>query len=148
MFKINGMLLIQVVSAVYLGLLAGVDIRERKIPIWMLAAGGAAAAVYQLAMQKVPIVLVLSGAAVGMVFLAVSRGTKEAFGYGDSLLILVLGIYLGFWSLLYLLAGAFFLSALFAAAVLAYRKFKRKTSYPFIPFLAIAYFTGILLGGF
>ena len=80
-------------------------------------------------------ILWLSGAVVGLLFLAIGKVTGEALGYGDGVLIGILGIYLGIWDLLGLLATTFFLTALFAAAVLVISKFKRKSAFPFVPFL-------------
>ena len=51
-----------------------------------------------------------------------------------SLLILLLGVAVGFWNLISLLAIAFFLSAVVSAAALVFGKFHRKTTVPFVPF--------------
>lgn len=131
----------------YLLGLTAFDIRSRRLPVCLLAAGAGAAAAYQMISSTVPGMLSLAGAAVGIVFLAVSKVTEEAFGYGDSLLIFVLGIYLGFWDLLCLLVVSFTLAAGFAMIVLAVRHFKRKTVFPFVPFLSAGYFVMILFGG-
>lgn len=121
------------------------DIWSRRIPVCLLALGAGAAALYQMLWGDVPGILSIAGAAVGVVFLIVSKVTEEAFGYGDSFLILVLGIYLGFWNLLCLLVIAFVLAAGFAMIVLAARHFKRKTVFPFVPFLEIGYLLMVLL---
>lgn len=137
----------QVVCACYLLGLSIFDIRSRRLPVCLLAAGAGTAALYQIITEAVPGILSMAGAAVGIVFLAVSKVTEEAFGYGDSLLILVLGIYLGFWNLLCLLVVSFTLAAGFAMIVLTIRHFKRKTVFPFVPFLSVGYFVMILFGG-
>lgn len=92
-------------------------------------------------------ILWLSGAVVGLLFLAIGKVTGEALGYGDGVLIGILGIYLGIWDLLGLLATTFFLTALFAAAVLVISKFKRKSAFPFVPFLGAAYVIVLAAGG-
>ena len=91
--------------------------------------------------------LCLFGAAAGCIFLMISKMTRESFGYGDSLLILLLGVVVGFWNLISLLAIAFFLSAVVSAAALVFGKFHRKTTVPFVPFLGIGYFFVRVLGG-
>lgn len=121
------------------------DIWSRRIPACLLALGAGAAALYQIIWGEIPGILSIAGAAVGVVFLIVSKVTEEAFGYGDSFLILVLGIYLGFWNLLCLLVASFMLAAGFAMVVLAAKHFKRKTVFPFIPFLGIGYLLMVLL---
>ena len=84
----------------------------------------------------------------GLGFLAVSKVSGEALGYGDSILITILGIFLGFWNILSVLMAAFLLAAVFSAVMLARRGFTRKSSFPFVPFLAAAYIGAVLTGGF
>lgn len=132
----------------YLCSLSVVDIRRRKIPLWLLAAGGVLAIGCQIICREMPGILIVLGGAVGLMFLAVSKVTGEDFGYGDSILIGILGIYLGFWNLLGVLTAAFLFAAVAAMAVLVRRKFRRKTLLPFIPFLGLGYAMILLLGGF
>lgn len=81
----------------------------------------------------------LGGAGVGALFLAVSRISDEALGYGDSWLILFLGILLGLRDILWLLSMAFMLSGAFSIVLLMRNRYSRKMSFPFVPFLALAY---------
>lgn len=97
----------QVGCLLYLGGLSVMDIRSKRLPIWMLAVGGILAIGFQLFWRGMPVSLIVAGGATGIVFLAVSKVTEEAFGYGDSILIGVLGVYLGFWNLLCLLVVTF-----------------------------------------
>lgn len=82
----------------------------------------------------------------GAVFLLLSRITGEAFGYGDSILILVMGSFLGIRNMIYILTAAFTLAAAVSIVLLASRKFNRKSSFPFVPFLAAAYIGGMFFG--
>lgn len=129
----------KVICTCYLCMLAVVDIRKRSLPLWLLGIGAVLALTYQWIAREVPTVLWLSGAAVGIGFLIISKVTEEAVGYGDGLLIGVLGIYLGIWELFCLLVTAFFLAALYAAIIMMRRKFRKKASFPFVPFLGAAY---------
>lgn len=131
---------------VYLCILSIMDIWIKRVPLWFLGAGGAAAVAVRICQEGALDFPALSGAILGVVFLGVSKVTKEGIGYGDSLLILIMGIYLGIWNLLGILAGAFTLSALFAVVFLVYRGFDRKAGYPFIPFLLVSYFVWICAG--
>lgn len=137
----------QIGCGVYLCMLSVIDIWIRRLPVLGLAAGGIAAAIWCAYQGEIPPVLSLAGAATGVVFIGVSKVTEEGFGYGDSILILVLGIYLGFWNLLGVLLGAFFLSAGFAVIALYFRMFNRNTGYPFVPFLCTSYILWASLGG-
>ena len=71
---------------------------------------------------------------------------NQKIGYGDSLLIIVLGTFLGMWKLLILLLGAFGLAAAVSILLMIKRKFTRKSMIPFVPFLTVAYM-GEMLGG-
>lgn len=95
----------------YLCVVSMWDIRKREIPVWLIAAGGILSASLGYFHGKIPLVLMVTGALVGGVFLLISRLTQEAFGYGDSLMIAVTGVYLGFWNVLYLLVWAYVLAA-------------------------------------
>ena len=131
----------------YLSILAVVDIRQRKLPVWLLLTGIAGAVVYQAGWSEVPLILSAVGGLAGLVFLVFARITGEAFGYGDGALILALGIYLGFWNLMGVLTIAFILAAGFSMIVLALKKFQRKATFPFVPFMCIGYFLMLGLGG-
>lgn len=140
MFKID-----QIYMCVYLLLLAVWDIRRRHIPVCLLVTGGMAGIIVRIIQAKEVDLYMFAGVAVGLIFLLISRLTKENFGYGDSLLILVMGICMGIWDMAGVLLLAFFLSALFAVGVLAAKGFHEKASFPFVPFLCVSY---ILCTGF
>ena len=89
---------------------------------------------------------VAGGILTGFLFMGISRLTEEKIGYGDSLLIIVLGTFLGMWKLLILLLGAFGLAAAVSILLMIKRKFTRKSMIPFVPFLTVAYM-GEMLGG-
>lgn len=139
-------LISRTICACYLGILAIADVRKRSIPVWLLGTGAVLALTYRWIEQETPIVLWLAGAAVGGVFLIVGKVTREALGYGDGVLIGILGIYLGIWELFCLLTTAFFLTAFYAAVILMRRKFRRKTDFPFVPFLETAYMIVLAAG--
>ena len=139
--------IIQVVFFIYLGILAVLDIRSRKLPVWLLGAGGIGVMIYRCVRREIPWELCVFGAAVGGVFLIISKATRECFGYGDSLLILIIGVGVGFWNLVSLLMISFFLSAVVSVGALVLGKFQRKTTIPFVPFLGIGYFLIRILGG-
>lgn len=125
--------------------LAWIDVKKKEIPVLGIVGGFIASVGYQLFTRKVDIWLVIGGALLGGGFLLLSWITKEGIGYGDSLGILILGIYLGMWKLAELLSAAFFL--LFFAAMVLFFKKKNSAKYgiPFYPFLAAAYLGTLLM---
>lgn len=141
-------LLCQIVFAVYMIILAGMDIRYRKFGMVFLLSGFLISAAAFFCGREISPVLLAAGAGVGITFIAASKATREAFGYGDSILIVVMGSFLGFWQILSVLLAAFAMASLFAAVMLAGRKFGRKTAFPFVPFLTAAYIGGMILGAY
>lgn len=118
---------------------AVMDIQYRSIPGWMLLIEGIMVVVYRIFFSGESMYLWAAGGVVGIVFLLVSRWTREGLGYADSITILLLGLFLGIWELLAVLGTAFLLSGMAAMVCLAVRHWSRKKTMPFLPFLAAAY---------
>lgn len=132
----------------YLCYLSAWDIKSRRLPESVLAAGALVALLQVFLGVSPSIILSIAGAAVGLAFLGVSRLTGEALGYGDSIVIFILGVSLGLWNLLALLMLAFLLAAGCSIVLLTVFHFERKTTLPFIPFLVASYILVLLFGGF
>ena len=138
------------VNAVMLAFCSIQDIREKEVSLWKLKIYGiqaAAVSIWKLFSPKddLPVLIfrLFAGLLPGIFLLILARITREAVGYGDGLVLLFIGLSLGFWECI----GIFFagLLGVFLAAVLALLLFGRKKGLeiPFIPFL----FTG-LAGGY
>lgn len=124
---------------ILLGIVGVIDWKKREIPIGMLVIMGAAILFFGICCKDVSIWYRLSGAMLGVVFFLVSKFTKEAIGYGDSWLILLLGAHLGIFRVLQLLFAASLMSSIFAVFYLWKHRWKRNATLPFVPFLVIAY---------
>ena len=77
------------------------------------------------------------GIAIGLLFLLIAKLTEEKIGYGDGMLILLVGMNVGIKAQLQILAIAF--SLLFIAGIAAFflrRKWKNMRL-PFVPFLLL-----------
>ena len=81
------------------------------------------------------------------IILGVSKVTKEGIGYGDSLLILIMGIYLGIWGLLEVLMTAFFILGIIGLICVVIKRKKKGLAFPFYPFLTVGYLLGVCIGG-
>lgn len=55
--------------------------------------------------------------------------TQESFGYGDSILILILGILSGGWNLLWILFAAFLIASVYGGIMIARKKYTRKNHF-------------------
>ena len=140
--------LCQIAFAVFLVVLAVADVRKKRLPLLLLLSGGFFIIAQSFCDRDISVISLAAGGMTGVLFLFVSMITKEAFGYGDSILILIMGTFLGFWDILYLLMGAFLMAAVFSAVMLIKTRFDRIASFPFVPFLTIAYIGGMLLGNY
>lgn len=65
------------------------------------------------------------------IILWISKITNEAIGYGDSLAILILGIYLGIWGLLEVLMTAFFILGIIGLICVVIKE-KERTCFSFL----------------
>lgn len=142
MWKISQMICIGVLVS-----LSIVDIYFRKIPIDILILVNLAAVIYQFVIGKADIWLMAGGAGLGVLFLIFSRVTRESMGYGDSWAILILGIYLGIWELIEVLAVAFFTLTIASGVFMIRKRRYRKSGIPFYPFLTVGYLFSLLAGG-
>lgn len=126
------------------------DMKSRSISVRFLrvcAAGSILCAGYQIATGELNHWLVCTGIFVGICFLLISKLTEEAMGYGDSLMVLFLGIIVGFWDILTILAITFLLLLCVTIPVLWKKKMSRKFSLPFLPFLTGGYLCFLIMGG-
>ena len=146
MFSDYKWLICQTVFAGYMIVLAVMDIRWKKLSLMILLSGTVPLAAGFLCDREIHIILLAAGAAVGVIFLIISRVTEDSFGYGDSILIMIMGGYLGFWNILSLLTAAFSMAALFSIFMLIRKRFHRKSAFPFVPFLTAAYIGGMFFG--
>ena len=104
------------------------DVRKKRIDILPLLAFSVIGAIYQT---------------VGL--LGIAEMTGESLGYGDGLLFLVTGIYLGGWDNCSLLMTSLVLAFVFAIIQILVRKKSAKSEIPFVPFVLSAYV--LYLGG-
>lgn len=145
-FTVENGKICKIVFVLYLIVLSVMDIKWKKIYVPVLMSGIAILIWGRISISQVSIISSVFGGAAGALFLVVSMATKESFGYGDSILITISGFFLGFWNILYVLFGAFSISAVFSIFLLVYKKFSKKTSFPFIPFFTVAYIGGLIVG--
>ena len=94
-----------VIMGVYLISLSYSDMKRRKLSVGVIVLGFLSALVFQAITGIESWRAVAGGILTGFLFMGISRLTEEKIGYGDSLLIIVLGTFLGMWKLLILLLG-------------------------------------------
>ena len=136
----------RIVAMVILTGLSFMDYKIRKVPRDVLLLCMAGTVLYQAVTQNIDWMVSLGGGLIGMIFIGISKITREAIGYGDSLAILILGIYLGVWGLLEVLATSFFILGILALGCMTLRR-KKSLAFPFYPFLTVGYLFGVCIGG-
>lgn len=114
------------------------DIRSRRISIWMLAAGGVLS-ILAVICQYSGYWAVLKGMLPGILLLLTAFATRKA-GFGDGIALLFLGAAAGGEKAFMLFGLSLFLISLVSLLLLALKKVRRNTQIPFLPFLTAAWF--------
>lgn len=122
-----------------LGAAGVMDWKKQEIPLWILILLSVVAGSSLLCGRNVILWERLAGIGLGAGFFGISKVTKEAIGYGDSWMILLLGIQKGIWQVLQILFVASLLAAVFALFYLWKRNWNKKATLPFLPFVVIGY---------
>ncbi len=120
------------------------DIRRRGVYTWILISMSILLLIFCAFCRQQEIGSVVGGALIGGFFVLISRISKEAIGYADSWLIVLLGGYLGFCGVVTLLTIAFVITGLAGLIGLVFHRLRRNSTVPFIPFLTAAY-VGVML---
>ena len=118
------------------------DIREKEISLWKLQIYGfliLGIFLSRFFIQKNSLFSLLEkgifGLIPGLLFLFFSFASKEAVGYGDGIILLFIGISIGFWQCLGVLFTALLGIFLAAAMILILAGRKKNVRIPFLPFL-------------
>ncbi len=127
-----------------LGMLSIFDIRRKCLPVMGLILLFVTVLIRQF-FSHVTFREYMACILVGGVFILISKLSKEALGYGDSLVILALGIQLGFWGFMESLAYSMFLLGVVSLIflVLKGKGNDRRLSIPFVPILTVGYLLAV-----
>ena len=128
-----------VVNAVY-------DVRYRRIllqtvPVFLISG------VLLLVSGENTLVSGLTALLPGVFLLLLGKITREAVGYGDGLIVMVTGIYLGLWETCAVVMGALFLSAIWGSVLMMGKRKGLHGEISWVPFLLISYTGGLWLHG-
>lgn len=137
----------EVIVMIYLAVLSLEDICRKELPVWQIVLGLLAAVALTAVQWKgsfQEIWIMLLGLLPALVFLAAAGISKEQIGYGDGLLLLPLGMVLGFERTAWMVLWALSLAAVCALALFVLYRRKKGLTIPFVPFLFAGY---VLTGG-
>lgn len=128
------------IALLYMSVCMVFDIRYREIPLLLIIMGMAAAFGIDLWWMKEGSVTVMeTGLALlpGVFFLLTGFFTGEKVGYGDGLLLVILGLLLGAYRCFLILIIGLVFSAFVSLFLLLLRKAGRRSQIPFAPFLVL-----------
>lgn len=120
------------------------DIRSRRIPVWMLILGGifvALKAVCKCEFTLAGGVETIKGCIPGVILLLMAAATGKA-GTADGIVLIFLGICTGSKICLAVFMLSLVLISLFSGVLLAIRRVGRNTRLPYLPFLLAAWLLG------
>ncbi|MBQ3558701.1 MAG: prepilin peptidase [Agathobacter sp.] len=128
----------EIILGIWLGIQSVMDFKYKEIPLWFTLLGGVVGIVICVREERT-IGEVLVSCLPGLVVIFFSWMTKEIIGYGDGIVLLVMGFYLSLSQVLSVGMFAVLIAGIVALILLTV--FQKKGSYriPFIPFLTLAY---------
>lgn len=115
------------------------DVRSKRINIIVALLFGILGVYFHLHLNRLSVFEMIGGVLVGVGLYMISVLSGESIGKGDAVLMVVVGIYMGFWYSLVLLWAASMMvgvAGIFAATIMGKG---RKFEIPFTPFLLIVY---------
>lgn len=121
-----------------------IDIKKRALPIYFLIGGLISSMFFFIIKRPVGLEQMLGGIGLGIGLCLLSKVCQGAIGYGDGILIGILGITMGFMSVFTLFIMALVIASIIALFLMVVLKKNKKMAFPFVPCLCIAY--GILGG--
>lgn len=124
-------------------ILSVIDLRTGKIPVLPVILLGIAVLGYQW-WSAVSVLEVAAGILPGGVVMLAAWVTKESIGYGDGIVLAVLGLFCGASKAVAILGMSLMLAAVLSMLLLVLRKAGRKTALPFVPCICSGYLLCLL----
>ncbi len=130
----------EMIVAVVLSLFGIWDIKKRAVPTIFLVVGllmSILCGVWECVSGCREWFSICCGILPGIVMLVVAWLT-DMMGYGDGMVLILMGILYGYKACFFVLCISLFLLSIVSVILLAARKVKRNTKIPYIPFLGLA----------
>lgn len=120
------------------------DIKTKQLPLWITGIGAAIGILYWI-MEGGFAFLHFTGIIPGLLCLVIAKASRQAIGYGDGLLLCMMGVYLKLGELIGVCLWAFTIAGIAALFLLITKKKKGKQEIPFVPFLLLGFILEVLL---
>jgi prepilin peptidase len=134
-------MVLKMMGMLILGIASVSDIRTGRVSLWMVLLAGVCSglsAVIGITDRMTTVPELLSAMIPGAILLWIGFISANAIGYGDGLMMFMVGPLFGVERMVEGMLLAFFVSAIVSILLIVLRKVNRKTTIPFIPFLASA----------
>ena len=89
--------------------------------------------------KKQKLEAILFSMIIGVTLLVAAKISNQRIGYGDGIIFLILGLWIGFWDGISLLFFSLILSSIISVYLIIVRRKGRDYRIPFIPFVTAAY---------
>ena len=139
-YYLNGSLMLS-----YLAINSFTDIKKKKIYVIVSLFFFVVGLVFSIISKQQSLISLLGGVGIGVILLLVGKFSRQSVGFGDGLIFLVTGLYLGFTRNIVLLLYGLIICAVSSVILITFKKFKLKDKIPFAPFVLVAYVSMLLL---
>lgn len=151
MWLIYDQKIVMLMMLLFLGWNSIVDIKCKKISLFsLLALLLATAGLFLGQIGEIDMAHVLGsmalGTLVGFGFCILSFLSGGNIGFGDGIICIALGLYIGIYRTVLSVSWAVFVSFFWAVFLLLVRKRRKSDNFPFVPFIGIGYLITCLMG--
>ena len=123
------------------------DIKIKRIRLVVVNIFAILGIIFHIIYKRITWLDMLGGAAVGVLLLVIGYFSKEKIGYGDGLLFMATGIYLGFWNNLVLLWLSTSLAGIYGLVLMLFKKKRKDSEIPLVPFMLAVYVISLIFNG-
>lgn len=134
--------------ALWLGVLAGIDLRYKKIPVWLLAVSGIIVtfvSIFEARRDGMQDLQLLWGVLPGVGLMIIALISKKA-GWADGIVLMLLGVLVGFGACVFSFALSMLMISVVSLVLLVLKRVGKNTQLPYLPFLWIGYLAQAALG--
>lgn len=129
----------EVCLLVFLGICSVEDIWKKKIHVSLLILFICIGVIFAIVQREESLWSLLGGALIGAMLYAISVLSQERIGKGDGIMLMMTGVFLGFWENLTILWLASVLAAAMGVLWLVVFHKEKNARLPFAPFLLTAF---------
>ncbi len=130
-----------------LGICGLEDIKIKRIRLVVVNAFAILGVILHILYQRISWIDMICGALLGVILLIIGYFTKEKIGYGDGLIFVATGIYLGFWNNLILLWLSTTIAGIYGLILMIFKKKKKDNEIPLVPFILGVYVVSLIFNG-